>query len=118
MMTIMVQTISPTMWQVTVVGNSPAVVLTCFCVWQKNASIGFIQDQQSDPFFLFIAPPACSAPFTSAPQYKSQFAKEKAPRTKNYGVAGGKVPQMYYSLMKHVRSREGELGMGRGSRAE
>jgi N-acetylglucosamine-6-sulfatase len=61
-----------------------------FTDYVKNKSVEFLQNlsPESDPFFMFIAPPACSAPFTSAPQYVSLFSKEKAPRTKNYDVPG------------------------------
>merc|ERR1712013_168130 len=33
------------------------------------------------PFLMVLAPPACHAPFTPAPQYKDRFKEIKAPRT-------------------------------------
>ena len=42
---------------------------------QKTRSDG------DNPFLMVLAPPACHAPFTPAPQYKNRFKERGAPRT-------------------------------------
>lgn len=61
--------------------------------WQAREALSFIDGvvpnrhpsslsaaADSRPFFAMIAPPACHAPFTPAPQFSRSFAGRRAPR--------------------------------------
>jgi len=51
-----------------------------------------------------ISTPACHEPDTPAPQYTNNFNTSKAPRTKNFGVAGGETKHWLIRKAKHPMS--------------
>lgn len=56
----------------------------------KNKSVDMINTRSKgdDPFFMMISTPAPHSPWTAAPQYKDQFADQKAPKTPSFNFHG------------------------------
>jgi len=57
----------------------------------------------SAPFLMVLAPPACHAPFTPAPQYKDRFKDVKAPRTPAFDRDQAADPAKHWLLRTNPR---------------
>jgi len=55
------------------------------------------------PFLMVLAPPACHAPFTPAPQYKDRFKDVKAPRTPAFDRDQAADPAKHWLLRTNPR---------------
>jgi len=60
-------------------------------------------DDSRAPFLMVLAPPACHAPFTPAPQYKDRFKEVKAPRTPAFDRDQAADPAKHWLLRTNPR---------------
>jgi len=51
-----------------------------------------------NPFLMVLAPPACHAPFTPAPQYREKFKDKKAPRTPAFNRHQADDPKKHWLM--------------------
>lgn len=51
-----------------------------------------------NPFLMVLAPPACHAPFTPAPQYRDKFKDKKAPRTPAFNRHEADDPKKHWLM--------------------
>jgi len=69
----------------------------------RRKSIQFLshyvnKDTGTNPFLMVLAPPACHAPFTPAPQYKDKFKDRKAPRTPAFNRDKADDPKKHWLM--------------------
>jgi len=69
----------------------------------RRKSIQFLsyyvnRDTGTNPFLMVLAPPACHAPFTPAPQYKDMFKDKKAPRTPAFNRHQADDPKKHWLM--------------------
>ena len=62
---------------------------------------------------MVLAPPACHAPFTPAPQFSKQFANRTAPRTKAFNRNPSKDPPKHWLLRTKPAKMSDKVGIGR-----
>lgn len=60
------------------------------------------------PFLMVLAPPACHAPFTPAPQYRGRFQDQAAPRTPAYNRDQASDPPKHWLLQTEPRQMSNE----------
>jgi len=69
----------------------------------RRKSIQFLshyaeRDKDETPFLMVLAPPACHAPFTPAPQYRDRFKDKKAPRTPAFNRHQADDPKKHWLI--------------------
>jgi N-acetylglucosamine-6-sulfatase len=60
------------------------------------------------PFLMVLAPPACHAPFTPAPQYRKHFSNLKAPRTPAFNRDKAGDPRKHWLVETEPRKMSNE----------
>lgn len=65
-------------------------------VFQFEKAMDFLNHQnETNPFFMFLSPPAPHGPFTPFPPYQNNFYNLSAPRTPNFGISVEEVSLIY-----------------------